>query len=156
MSAEQGAEGTPAGRALTPRERVDRSRSRAWALQVLYRWESEGAERDLRDVLVDVGRTRRIGERRIGYTSRILGALQAGRAEVDEALTAVTVNWRLDRLARIDRCILRIGATELLLLEDTPPRVAIQEAVRLAERYGGTESPRFVNGVLDAVFHRGE
>jgi transcription antitermination protein NusB len=138
---------------LTPRERVDRSRARAWALQVLYRWESEGGDRDLQDVLVDVARTRIISERRVGLTRRILVALQASRDEVDEALTAVTRNWRLERLSRIDRCILRIGATEILHLEETPPRVAIQEAVRLAERYGGSESPRFVNGVLDAIYH---
>jgi transcription antitermination protein NusB len=141
------------GGALTPRERIDRSRARAWALQVLYRWESEGAERDLSDVLLDVGRTRQIGEGRVAFTARILRALQGDRERVDEALTAVTKNWRLERLARIDRCVLRIGATELMLMDETPPRVVIQEAVRLAERYGGSESARFVNGVLDAIYH---
>jgi transcription antitermination protein NusB len=139
---------------MSIRERVDRSRSRAWALQVLYRWEAEADNRDLHDVLLAVGRTRRISERRIAYTSRILRALQANLDEVDEALTAVTRNWRLDRLSRIDRSILRIGATELLHFDDLPPKVAIQEAVRLANRYGGSESARFVNGVLDAVYHR--
>jgi transcription antitermination protein NusB len=139
---------------MTLRERVDRSRSRAWALQVLYRWEAEAGDRDLHDVLLAVGRTRRISDRRIAYTSRILRALQANLADVDEALTAVTKNWRLDRLSRIDRSILRIGATELLHFDDLPPKVAIQEAVRLANRYGGSESARFVNGVLDAVYHR--
>ncbi|CAN5701975.1 transcription antitermination factor NusB [soil metagenome] len=140
--------------AMSVRERVDRSRSRAWALQVLYRWEAEAEGRDLHDVLLAVGRTRRISDRRIAYTSRILRALQANFDEVDEALTAVTKNWRLDRLSRIDRSILRIGATELLHFDDLPPKVAIQEAVRLANRYGGSESARFVNGVLDAVYHR--
>jgi len=140
--------------AMTARERVDRSRSRAWALQVLYRWEAEAGDRDLHDVLLAVGRTRRISDRRIAYTSRILKALQANLADVDEALTAVTKNWRLDRLSRIDRSILRIGATELLHFDDLPPKVAIQESVRLANRYGGSESARFVNGVLDAVYHR--
>jgi transcription antitermination protein NusB len=139
---------------LSLRERVDRSRSRAWALQVLYRWEAEGDGRDLHDVLLDVGRTRRISDRRIAYTSLLLRTLQAHLPGVDEALTTVTRNWRLDRLSRIDRSILRIGATELLHVEGVPPKVAIQEAVRLANRYGGSESARFVNGVLDAVYHR--
>ncbi len=140
--------------ALSHRERVDRSRSRAWALQVLYRWEAEGGERDLHDVLLAVGRTRRISERRIAYTSLLLRTLQGHFSGVDEALTAVTRNWRLDRLSRIDRSIVRIGATELLHIDGVPPKVAIQEAVRLANRYGGSESARFVNGVLDAVYHR--
>ena len=52
----------------------------------------------------------------------------------------------------MDRGVLRLGATEILCLADLPGKVAIQEAVRLAERYGGEESPRFVNGVLDAVY----
>ncbi len=138
---------------LTRRGRVDRSRARAWALQVLYRWESEGAERPLSEVLLEVARTRRIAESRIPHTARILRALDASLDEVDARLAAATTNWRLDRLSRIDRSILRIGAAELLRVEGVPPRVAIQEAVRLAERYGGAESPRFVNGVLDAVYH---
>lgn len=155
--ARKGAAASPSAAAepsLSHRERVDRSRSRAWALQVLYRWEAEGGERDLHDVLLAVGRTRRISERRIAYTSLLLRTLQGHLGGVDEALTEVTRNWRLDRLSRIDRSILRIGAIELLHIDGVPPKVAIQEAVRLANRYGGSESARFVNGVLDAVYHR--
>jgi N utilization substance protein B len=138
--------------ALTRQERLHRSRARAWALQVLYRWESEETERDLRDVLVEVARTRLISPHRITFVRRILEALQEHRAEVDRVLTRVTTNWRLERLSRIDRSILRLGAAELLFVDETPPKVAIQESVRLAGRYGGPESPRFVNGVLDAIY----
>ncbi len=63
-------------------------------------------------------------------------------------------NWRLERLSAIDRAVLRIGAVELMWMDDVPPKVAIQEAIRLAEAYGGDESPRFVNGVLDALYKR--
>ncbi|HJR68132.1 MAG TPA: transcription antitermination factor NusB, partial [Gemmatimonadaceae bacterium] len=59
-------------------------------------------------------------------------------------------NWRLERLGAVERAVLRIAAAELLR-GDPPPRVAIQEAVRLAERYGSAQSARFVNGVLDAL-----
>ncbi|PYO49728.1 MAG: hypothetical protein DMD72_04150 [Gemmatimonadetes bacterium] len=58
-------------------------------------------------------------------------------------------NWRLERLGAIERSVLRLGAAELMK-GDTPPRVAIQEAVRLAERFGTSASAKFVNGVLDA------
>jgi transcription termination factor NusB len=54
----------------------------------------------------------------------------------------------------MDRAVLRLGAAELLFLDDIPPRVSLQEAVRLAEQYGGADSPRFVNGVLDAFYRR--
>ena len=67
--------------------------------------------------------------------------------------TDVTTNWRLDRLGVVDRCVLRLGAAELQRAE-TPPRVVIQEAVHLAERYGTLRSAKFVNGVLDALARR--
>jgi N utilization substance protein B len=73
--------------------------------------------------------------------------------ELDAELADVTTNWRLERLGVIDRCVLRLAAAELRR-GDTPPRVVIQEAVRLAERYGTVKSAKFVNGVLDALARR--
>lgn len=139
---------------LSRRERIDRSRSRAWALEILYRWESEGADRDLDNVFIDVARTRNVANRRHPHIRRILKAVQEHREHIDDNLTAVTRNWRLDRLSQIDRSTLRIGAAEILYLDDVPAPVAIQESVRLASRYGGNESAGFVNGVLDALYHR--
>jgi len=69
--------------------------------------------------------------------------------ELDSRLAELTTNWRLERLGAIERSVLRLGAAELMK-GDTPPRVAIQEAVRLAERFGTSASAKFVNGVLDA------
>jgi N utilization substance protein B len=69
---------------------------------------------------------------------------------IDAALRDVTTNWRLERLGAIERSVLRLAAAELRR-GDTPPRVVIQEAVTLAERYGSAQSARFVNGVLDAL-----
>lgn len=70
--------------------------------------------------------------------------------EIQEALT----NWRLERLAAVDRHILRLAAAELYFLEEIPPLVSIQQAISLAEKYGTAESPRFINGVLDALLAR--
>ncbi len=70
-------------------------------------------------------------------------------ARLDGLLSEVTENWRLERLGAIERSVLRLAAAELDIGE-TPTRVVIQEAVRLAERYGSPESAKFVNGVLDA------
>jgi N utilization substance protein B len=70
--------------------------------------------------------------------------------EIVAALEHATANWRLNRLGAIERSVLRLGAAELVA-GVTPPRVVLQEFVRLAERFAGMESARFVNGVLDAV-----
>lgn len=130
----------------------DRSRSRAWALQVHYRWETEGRERDLTEVLEEVLASRFVSPRRIPYLHRVVDVLHEHLSEVDRSLQDALDNWRLERLSMMDRGILRIATTEILFLEDIPPKVSIQEAVHLAERYGGDDSPRFVNGVLDALF----
>ena len=72
---------------------------------------------------------------------------------MDRELADVTTNWRLERLGVIERCVLRLAAAELRRGE-TPPKVVIQEAVHLAERYGSAQSARFVNGVVDALARR--
>ncbi len=140
----------------SPRDRIDRSRARAWALQVLYRWEASGGGATLRDALVETMATRRISPRRVPYLRRILDAVDENLEAIDQALHQALQNWRLDRVSAMDRAVLRLGAAELLYFDDVPPRVSIQEALYLAEQYGGTDSPRFVNGVLDALYRRVE
>jgi N utilization substance protein B len=135
-------------------ERIDRVRARTWLLQIHYRWESAAFDGSLRDALADTAATRRISPRRLPYIRSVLGILDEHLEEVDAVLSEALDNWRLERVSKIDRAILRIGAAEILYLEDVPPKVSIQEAIRLGETYGGPESPRFVNGVLDALFKR--
>ncbi len=141
---------------LSRAERIDRSRARAWILQIHYRWEAGGGGTTLRDSLVDTVATRRISPKRLPYVREVLALLDENLSEVDRALHRALDNWRLDRLSTIDRAILRLGAVEILFLDEVPPKVSIQEAIQLAEQYGGSDSPRFVNGVLDALFKRTE
>jgi len=137
---------------LTDRERLDRSRARAWVLQVMYRWEAGGEGFSLRDALVETTGSRRVSPRRLPYVRSLLKLLDEHLPEVDRELDVALDNWRMGRLSSIDRSILRLAATEMLFVEQVPPKVSILEAVRLAEQYGGPESPRFVNGVLDALY----
>jgi N utilization substance protein B len=71
--------------------------------------------------------------------------------EIDRRLTASADNWRLVRMATVDRNVLRLGAYELLFGRETPSAVAFDEAIELARRYGSAESASFVNGVLDRL-----
>lgn len=139
-------------RALGRAERIDRSRARAWIVQIQYQREAALSSGSFRDALQSALATRRLAPRRLPYVRTVLTLMDEHLAEVDAALQRALENWRLDRLSAIDRAILRGAATEILYLEDVPPKVSIQEAIRLAEAYGGTESPRFVNGVLDALY----
>ena len=135
----------------TPR-RLDRTRARAWALQVHYHWDVGNEGRTLPDSLEEVMSTRRIAPSRVPYLTRLVTALHDHGSEVNDLLSAALDNWRLERLSLLDRGVLRIAAIEIAWFEDIPPKVSIQEAVRLAERYGGADSPGFVNGVLDALY----
>jgi transcription antitermination protein NusB len=127
-----------------------RSKARGWALQVLYAWEIR-AERDrLPDLLREFLSTRRIGEEAREYLETLITGVDLHLDPIDRSLERFLLNWRLDRLSIIDRNILRLAAMEMQHLA-TPPRVAIQEAILLAEKYGSNESPRFINGVLDAL-----
>jgi N utilization substance protein B len=84
--------------------------------------------------------------------NQLIAVLDAKSAQIDSVLEDHIPNWRLERLAAIDRNILRIGVAELLYVEKIPGKVAITEAIQLAERYGGDDSGAFVNGVLDSIY----
>jgi len=128
----------------------ERRGARSWALQVLYAWESRGSS-SVRDVLNEFYECRSVAQVKRPYLRELVGLLDEHLPEIDRALDGALTNWRLERLSVIDRNILRIGAAELMLQDDVPPRVAISEALVLAEKYGSEESVRFVNGVLDAL-----
>jgi N utilization substance protein B len=86
------------------------------------------------------------------YAERLARGAREARETLDQQIGSATHNWRVERLAVIDRLILRLALQELLAEPATPPRVVIDEAIELARRYSGDEAARFVNGVLDAVF----
>jgi N utilization substance protein B len=145
----------PERTSLSLRDRIDLHRARAWALHVHYRWECAGIrDNTLEEALAETRRSRAIAPRRLPFVERLIGTLAPHCDAIDRALVEHLQNWRLNRLSAVDRGILRLAATELLYFHDVPPKVVIQEAVRLAEAYGGDESPRFVNGVLDALYRR--
>ncbi|MCA9214112.1 MAG: transcription antitermination factor NusB [Planctomycetales bacterium] len=86
----------------------------------------------------------------IEFANSILSGTRRNRPELDQILESRASNWSLERMAATDRNILRLGAFEILYTE-TPGRVAINEAVELAKRYGSKQSAQFVNGILDGL-----
>jgi N utilization substance protein B len=85
------------------------------------------------------------------FARELVAAAIDRTAEIDQLITTSSKNWRLDRMSRVDRNILRLGACELLAFRDIPTKVVINEAVELAKRFGTAESSAFVNGVLDRI-----
>lgn len=129
-----------------------RSRGREVALQVLYQIEQNpGFSAD--EIQRFCGRRLLDDEPLVTFTRNLVAGVREHRAEIDEAIQRVAENWRLDRMAAIDRNILRLGAFEILFEADVPAKVAINEALELAKRYSTAQSSRFVNGILDKVAH---
>lgn len=89
----------------------------------------------------------------VEFARALLAGVRRNRAAIDEKLQAAAENWSLDRMAATDRNVLRLGAYELLH-HDTPERVAIDEAVELAKRFGSAQSGPFVNGILNRLLQQ--
>jgi transcription antitermination protein NusB len=129
-----------------------RSRARGWAIQALYAWEARGGEADrLVPVLDQLTETLNVSPRNRLYATVLVQLVSRNLERIDAMIGRHLTNWSLHRLSAVDRNILRLGVAELMFVDDVPPRVTIREMIRLAEHYGTEESPRFVNGVLDAV-----
>ena len=126
-----------------------RSRAREVALQLLYqrdlnpRVDRKAIERFVRDRLRDPAVE--------PFTLSLYDGVNAQGEDIDRRLSEAAENWRLSRMAAVDRNVLRLGAYELLCTPETPAGVALDEAIELARRYGAAGSPAFVNGVLDRV-----
>jgi transcription antitermination protein NusB len=127
-----------------------RTKARERALQALYQidvaatgldealsrfWKSfEPVEKEVRDL-----------------AEQLVRGVAEHRRDLDEAIEAVSTHWRLDRMAKVDRNVLRLAAYELIHRPDVPVRVVINEAIELGKKYGSESSGAFVNGVLDKV-----
>jgi transcription antitermination protein NusB len=126
-----------------------RTKARECALQMLYQWEA--THEPMPTVAEGFWRVRTTTAETRAMAERLACGAQAHHQEVDEVITAAARNWRFDRIASVDKNILRLGAYELMLEPDTPAAVVIDEAVEMAKRFGEADSPAFVNGVLDAI-----
>ena len=133
-----------------------RSRAREYALQILYQvelrnetpdevirqfWENaedlskeDAKEADIRD-----------------FAAVLVKKVLEHRDAIDKDIEQSAEHWKISRMALVDRNILRLGACEILHLGDTPAKVAINEAIELAKKFGDADSPKFVNGILDKV-----
>ena len=128
-----------------------RHASREAALQVLYLCEVGRADPDLalETYFAEHQPDAEPGLR--AFTSALVRGVVESRTALDALVGAHATNWRVERLALIDRLILRLGAWELQQTPDTPAAVVLDEAIELARTFGTDDSPGFVNGVLDGI-----
>lgn len=126
-----------------------RRRAREIVLQLLF---EEDLNADQDQQVADQFLVARLRGNRplVEFARHLVANVRANRKEIDQTLSSHATNWSLRRMAAIDRNVLRLGAYEIMKT-DTPGRVAINEAVELAKRYGDRQSSQFVNGILDRI-----
>ena len=125
------------------------TKSRARALQILYAWELQGAP-PLPAVVSGLARLTGPEPRILDRAEALATDIVAEVGTLDAQAADVTENWRMSRIAIVERNILRLGIHELRRGE-VPPKVAIDEAVHLAHWFGDSRAPGFINGILDGV-----
>ena len=126
-----------------------RRKAREFALQLLYQWEGERPEPA--SLLANFWRGQRVAASTRQFAEKLFAGTVATLEEIDPLIAAHAEHWRLDRMAAIDRNLLRLAVYEMRAFPKTSPAVVINEALEIAKRFSGAESAEFVNGILDAV-----
>lgn len=129
-----------------------RRRARALVLQTLY--ELDFTNHDPQTALNERFAERPIPEAAQKFARSLVRGVHSYRSYLDSVVEDLAPEWPIDQIAAVDRNVLRLAVYELLFEPQTPPKVAINEAVELAKLFGGESSPRFVNGVLGSLVAR--
>jgi N utilization substance protein B len=127
-----------------------RTKARERAVQALY--QIDVAATDLEEALSRFWKSFEPVEREVmDLADELVRGVARNRQQIDDAIEAVSTNWRIDRMARVDRNVLRLAAHELLHRPGVPVKVVINEAIQLGKKFGSESSGAFINGVLDRI-----
>jgi transcription antitermination protein NusB len=127
-----------------------RHQARCVVLEVLYSIDVGGQD-NTETNLQFCATLHRLNEDGLGFARHLLKAVLDNYTEIDATLKGLLKNWNIERLAIVDKNILRLGLGEIKYMPETPLKVAIDESIELAKKYGSADSGRFVNGILDAA-----
>ena len=127
----------------------ERRRGREYALQLLFQLDLAPA--DIEPAVEAFWNGKRVADAVREFADRLVRGTMARRDAIDGIVSACAYNWRLSRMAVVDRNILRLAVYEFLCETDTPRVVVIDEAIEIAKKFGNDESGPFVNGLLDAI-----
>ncbi|HCK99048.1 MAG TPA: transcription antitermination factor NusB [Candidatus Marinimicrobia bacterium] len=130
----------------------ERRLAREVALQAIYAQELSGD--NIKTVAADIiDKSEELSDDLKSFAGEIFKSATLHKKELDDYIKAKSENWDFDRIAIIDRLIIRMAISEFLYFEDIPPKVSISEAIEIAKKYSTDDSSAFVNGILDAVLH---
>jgi len=127
-----------------------RRKARECALQILF--QLEFADGDLNSVLADYWKHQKQPDEVKEYAEWLVRGIHEHQTEVDQNIQEASKNWRLERMANVDRNVLRLAVFEMLFERNLAPPIIINEAIEVAKKFSGQEAGIFINGILDGVF----
>jgi N utilization substance protein B len=127
-----------------------RRKAREVALQLLYQLDVQG-ESNPEPHLPEFWTRHPVDREAREFAEMLIRGTKLHEPKIDEIIGEYAANWELDRMAVVDRNILRQGVFEILWVEDVPPKAAINEAIEIAKKFSTHESSRFINGILDRI-----
>jgi transcription antitermination factor NusB len=129
-----------------------RTKAREYVLQMLYQVDiTQGNWQEILENFCVNDEYQDLSGELKDFSAELLGGVIEHLQVIDKKISKYAANWQLERMAFVDRNIMRLGCFELLFRADIPPKVAINEAVELAKKYSGVESGKFVNAILDQI-----
>lgn len=126
-----------------------RRKARESALQILF--QTEFNDNSLEEILKQFWKNKKADKETRVFSRTLVKNVLTHKDEIDLSIQSVSKNWRVSRMAVIDRCILRMAVCELVFDADLAPAIVINEAIEIAKKYSGTEAANFTNGILDAI-----
>jgi transcription antitermination protein NusB len=135
---------------------MNRRKSRETAMKMLF---ERSINKDSLDNLIENFKENaesedEIREIDISYVERVVGGVESHVEEIDSRIEKYLVNWKIDRISKVDLAILRICTYEMLYEEEIPDRVSVNEGIELAKTYSGDKSAAFINGVLAKIMDK--
>lgn len=129
-----------------------RRKARELALQMLFQFDMAG--NDPQSIIETFEDLHRVRDNVRAFAEGIFTGTVERMSEIDEIISAQADNWRLERMAAVDRNIIRMAIYELKFVEGTPKLVIIDEAIEIAKKFGTEKSSQFINGILDGILKR--
>ncbi|NLT94558.1 MAG: transcription antitermination factor NusB [Clostridia bacterium] len=133
---------------------MKRRQIREIAFQIIY--QIDVGKNDVETSLLQRIEENDMNEKDQAFCRRLVTGTIEKLSEIDRLIEKYALEWKVDRMLSVDRNILRLAIFEMKFLTETPPKVALNEAIELAKKYGSEESPKFINGILDRIINNGE
>ena len=128
---------------------MSRRRAREIALQVLYQVDISGDTASLENSIEQWAKEFSLSEKSLVFTRELVAGTLRHKETIDQKLMSTAHDWALDRMNTVDRNLMRLALYEMLYCPEIPQRVTLNEAIEIAKRFGGDDSAKFINGILD-------